>query len=104
MTFSKLSKEAAQELVIPPGSLELSLHRAFGTLQLSQVEGQPTEKSNIFRPMILPSALTVLVHRHVQDPVRSVLDTPLRPSHLGEPRRRKRRAQQIIRRLRCGLA
>ena len=35
MTFSKLSEEAAQELIIPPGSLELSLHRAFGPLQLS---------------------------------------------------------------------
>ena len=26
MTFSKLNQEAAQERVIPPGSLELSLH------------------------------------------------------------------------------
>ncbi len=40
MTFSKLGQEAAQELVIPPGSLELSLHRAFGALQLRQIEGQ----------------------------------------------------------------
>lgn len=42
MTFGKLTEEAAQELVIPSGLLELSLHRAFGTFELSQVEGQPT--------------------------------------------------------------
>jgi hypothetical protein len=42
MTFGKLTKKAAQEIVILPGSLELSLHRAFGPLQLGQVEGQPT--------------------------------------------------------------
>jgi hypothetical protein len=36
--------------------------------------------------------------------VRSVLDTPLRSRHLSEPRYRKRCAQQIIRRIRRGLA
>ena len=40
MTFSKLPKETCEELVIPSGSLELSFHRAFGTLQLRQVESK----------------------------------------------------------------
>jgi hypothetical protein len=50
--------------------------------------------------MILRVSLAVLVHRYVQDPVQCVLDTPLRSYDLGEPRCRKRRAQQIIRRFR----
>ena len=54
--------------------------------------------------MILPIALAILVHRHVQDPVQPILDTPLRTRHFGEPRGRKRRAQQIIRAFRGGLA
>lgn len=40
MTMSKLGKETSEELVAPAGSLELSLYRAFGPLQLGQIEGQ----------------------------------------------------------------
>ena len=40
MIFSKLPEKTAEELIIPPGSFELSLHRAFGPFQPGQVERQ----------------------------------------------------------------
>ena len=103
ITFSELGEEAAEELVVPPCSLELTLYRALGALQPSQVQDQPTKQADIFRPLVFPIALAVLVHCHVQDPVQSILDTPLRPCDLDEARCRKRCAQQILRRFCAGL-
>ena len=60
------------------------------------MRGQPTKQADVFWPMVFPIALAVLVHCHVQDPVQSILDTPLRPCDIGEALCRERCTQQII--------
>ena len=94
MTFGELPEKTTEEFIIPPGLFELSFHRAFGAFQSGEVERQSAQEADILGSIILAVALAILVHRHVQHPMQSVLDAPLGARHLGEPRRGKRRTSK----------
>ena len=48
------------------------------------VQSQPPQQRQIGRSVVLAVALTVFVHRYIQDPVQGVFDVPVRTDGIGK--------------------
>ncbi len=89
--------------MIPAGAFEFSAQGAFGPFRLHGVDGHVARYGQIVRAISGPGAVLIFIHRHVQSPVRAVLDAPVLANRLTESLRRQFRTEQVVGRLGGGF-
>jgi hypothetical protein len=75
--ISKQSQEAVEVGVVPSSPLELSAHRAFGSLLLHGVERHMTEDGEVVWSIAQSSSVLILVHDNIEPPVKAILHSPM---------------------------
>src|SRR5208337_3710433 len=90
---AELCEEADQECIVPAGALEFAFHRPLGAFKRGKGQREAPEKGDILRSVILSISRLVFVHGHVENPVQSILDPPMRPRHLAKAFGRERGAE-----------
>src|SRR3954453_14806514 len=94
--FVELGEETCEERVTQGGAKELAFEGLFGAFELRKVEGQASQQGNVLWSVILAVAGLILVHGHVENPVKAVLHTPMSAAHIAEAAGGQFGAEQVV--------
>lgn len=104
MGTGELGEGGNKECGVPSGACEFTTHGSLGGFELGEIEGEATQKGQVFWAVVLAVSRLIFVHNHVEYPVEIILDAPVAADDGIKAFWIKSLAEQVVAGLVVGLA